>query len=396
MLNVLRVLSAPVLQNQRTRLVVLLQILTSCLMISCETHAQDCNVTVKVFVPASTPARDSIFIAGNLPLLGNWNPGAVKLQRQSDSVWLFNGDVPAGRLVEFKITRGSWNTQAIYQAGVIPSNSELIAQTDTVFTVRPLMWSDHFVSEGKGITGTVRYHKEITGKGLHHSRDVIVWLPQSYESLTDKRYPVLYMHDGQNVFDPSTSFIGYDWHVDEVADSLMRTGKMEEVLIVGIYNTPDRLEEYSDSDLGRAYAAFVVHELKPLIDRTYRTIPEREKTGVMGSSLGGVISFLITWWYPEVFSRAACLSNAFWHRGGSVLKEIEADDMTRRSIILYLDVGEKEPQLIGGNEAMVQLLERKGYKRGKDLVYFLAEGAEHNERAWAERVWRPLTFLFGK
>ncbi|MCK7520815.1 MAG: alpha/beta hydrolase-fold protein [Ignavibacteriales bacterium] len=137
-----------------------------------------------------------------------------------------------------------------------------------------------------------------------------MWLPPSYELNLEKRYPVLYMHDGQNVFDPATSSFGYDWRADEVADSLINAETINEIIIVGIYNTTDRGFEYSYSPLGYKYMDFVVSKLKPFIDSEYRTLPDAENTAVAGSSLGALITFMLSWNYPDVFSKAACFSSA--------------------------------------------------------------------------------------
>jgi predicted alpha/beta superfamily hydrolase len=206
--------------------------------------------------------------------------------------------------------------------------------------------------------------------------------------------PVVYMHDGQNIIDPRTSFAGIDWQMDEVADSLIRQGAMEEIIIVGISSSPDRMLEYSDTTLGRAYASFVVNELKPLIDSTYRTRSDRRNTAVMGSSMGGLISFLFVWWHPEVFSKAACLSSAFLWEDNKVLHQVESAKELPHDIAIYLDCGTAESRLLPGFKQMHKLLGEKGLIEGKTLMGFLDEGATHNERAWARRVWRPLVFFF--
>ena len=363
---------------------------------------QDRRITINVHLPAATPRDASIFITGNSPLLGNWDPGKTKLVQENDSLWTLSFTMPMRSVLEFKITRGSWQTEALYVDGVIPSNTTIPVMSDTVVTIRPVTWSD--VSpvrrgrvSGAGIVGTVKYHRSLKGEGLKYDHDLIVWLPPSYGTNLERRYPVLYMHDGQNVFDPSTSFIGYDWRADEVADSLIRAKAIEEIIIVGISNTPDRIAEYSDTPLGRSYGRFVVNKVKPLVDSLYRTSPSRENTAVMGSSMGGVISFLFCCWYPEVFSKAGCLSTAIGPYANEVrfekaYKEIGARGTPR----IYMDVGELEPELVPGNRALQEFLLKVGYREGEDFEFFFAKGAVHNEQAWAHRLWRPLKFMFGR
>jgi predicted alpha/beta superfamily hydrolase len=244
------------------------------------------------------------------------------------------------------------------------------------------------------IAGEVKYHREFPSKKLRHSRDIIVWLPPSYRTSQRRRYPVLYAHDGQNLFDPATAFANQDWQLDDTADTLMRANWLEEFIIVGIYNTPDRLTEYSGGLRGQNYAHFVIHELKRFIDLTYRTKPDRKNTAVMGSSLGGLISFFFAWWYPDVFGQAACISGSFFWNRKSALKQITNYKGPKKQIRLYLDVGNEETKLMPSYFQMVNALEEAGYKRGIDLEYHLAEGDDHNELAWGRRVWRPLMFLF--
>ena len=372
-----------------TSVLLVLLVVTGC--------SQQITVTAKVIVPPDTPDTSIIYIAGNTSALGDWNPGRVRMTK-GDLAWSFRFEVPKGQAVEFKITRGSWSNQAIYRQDEIPDNFRLIPNRDTAVEIRPLSWQDLKKTEGGGITGVVRYHRGLQGAGLNYARDVIVWLPPGYAKERNKRYPVLYMHDGQNIIDPSTSFIGYDWHMDEVADSLIKAGAIEEIIIVGISNSPDRTPEYSDTRLGRNYASFVVHTLKPLIDSTYRTKPDAANTAVMGSSMGGLISFLFSWWYPDVFSKAGCLSSAFLVDDKKTLEEVRDYNGSRKNIRIYMDCGtvDLEAQLRPGSEEMGKILEEKGYKRGPEFDYFRDDGAVHNERAWANRVWRPLTFLFGK
>ncbi|MCU0411758.1 MAG: alpha/beta hydrolase-fold protein [Bacteroidetes bacterium] len=356
------------------------------------------RLNIRVIVPPDTPPGSQIFIAGNSPLLGDWNPGRIPMQRRSESVWEFTLELAHGDVVEFKITRGSWNSQAIYQNGIIPSNHVLTMRGDTLLELRPISWSDQAVTPGGGITGRVEYHRDLSGEGLAYARDVIVWLPPDYNDQPSRRFPVLYMHDGQNVFDPSTSFIGYDWHADEVADSLIRAEAIEPVIIVGITNSPDRIPEYSDTDKGRAYGRFVVERLKPLIDSTYRTLPGREHTAVMGSSMGGLISFLFLRWHPDVFSKAGCLSSVFDRRASSLLNAVAEDHGPKHDLRVYMDCGGVggEASLKPGMDRMYELLVEQGYADGTEVVKFYDAAAEHNERAWAARLWRPMVFLFGK
>ncbi|MBI2427868.1 MAG: histidine kinase [Ignavibacteriales bacterium] len=356
---------------------------------------------VTILVEPHVSVRDSslhIYVAGNKPQTGLWNPSAVELGKQHDSLWKFEAAFDSGDVLEFKITRGSWESEAIYEAGIIPANTTIEITKDTTVLLRPLLWKSQLrrAKPEQTIRGNVEYHRALAGEGLNHKRDIIVWLPPSYEKNTSKHYPVLYMHDGQNIFDPSTAFTGHDWRVDEVADSLIKMKRIEEIIVVGIYNSPDRLPEYSDSPLGNAYLNFVVAVVKPLIDSTYRTKPDRKHTAVMGSSLGGLSSLFFVWKRPDIFGMAGCLSSAFWYDGEKTLKEVRDYKGIKKDIRVYLDCGGREKELIGGYNRMVDILKKKGFVKGKDLDYHLERNGVHNEQAWAKRIWRPLVFMFGK
>ena len=244
------------------------------------------------------------------------------------------------------------------------------------------------------IVGTARLHKNMHSHHLDDKRSVIVWLPPGYKRLRNahKTYPVLYMHDGQNIIDPKTSFAGKDWRVDETVSKLVKSRKMKEIIVVGIYNSPARLEEYSDSEKGKKYLKFIVNELKPFIDSKYRTMPEREHTAIMGSSMGGLISFIAGWRYSDVFSMAGCMSSSFYHDNEKIFDMISENSGPKKRVKFYIDHG--EDGLIRGQKMYVKLTEL-GYVIGRDMDYFYAPNAEHTESAWADRLARPLLFFFG-
>ncbi len=246
------------------------------------------------------------------------------------------------------------------------------------------------------LTGDIRFHKGFHSNILNNDRDVVVYLPPGYESHKDKRYSVFYLHDGQNLFDGATSFIpGQEWRADETAQSLIAAGKVEPLIIVGIYNTgKDRIEEYTpaaDTKYkigGKAdlYGRLLVEELKPFIDTNYRTLGDARHTGLGGSSLGGLVSFVVS---PSV-----------WWANNYIIKYVEAEKK-RPPIRIWLDIGTKEggnaeeaQKTLEGSRLLKVTLVRKGWQLEKDLKYFEAEGAEHNERAWAARFESILEFLF--
>lgn len=343
------------------------------------------------------PVGEQVFISGNVDGLGNWNPSGFPLARMDDFVWSAPIMLPAGKTIEYKITRGSWDTEETLADETIPENHELSTGRDRVVKHQVHHWKDHGMS-GSNIAGEYRVHDRVSSLYLRHDRRVIVWLPPSYEQEPDRRYPVVYMHDGQQVFDPATSTWNQDWEVDEWCTKLIDEDRLNEIIVVGIYSTDDRFVEYNPSQLGKEYTRFVIEELKPWIDKEYRTLPDRDHTLVAGASLGGSISFYMAWTHPDVFFGAACLSPAFRFNDDQLILDLvgKADTVPDLTIYLYCGQGDElERKLITGMREMAGLLKSKGMKKDRLLV---AEDprAEHNEAAWARHTDHWLLYFFGK
>jgi predicted alpha/beta superfamily hydrolase len=259
------------------------------------------------------------------------------------------------------------------------------------------------------LTGDIRSHKSFHSSILNNERDLVVYLPPGYEANQKRRYPVFYMHDGQNLFDGATSFIaGKEWRVDETAEALISTRRIEPLIIVGVYNTKNRINEYTPAEDvkfklgGKAdlFGRMLVEELKPFIDKTYRTRQDPKYTGIGGSSLGGLVSLYLGLKYSDVFGKVAVVSPSVWFANKQIVHFVEALPK-KWKVSIWLDMGTKEggseeeaQQGVGNARLLRDTLLKKGWKNGKSLSYFEAEGAEHNENAWAERVASILTFLF--
>lgn len=243
------------------------------------------------------------------------------------------------------------------------------------------------------IAGTIKFFENFESKILNNKRRIFVWLPPDYKSNPVQKYPVLYMNDGQNLVDPTTAYTGYDWRVDETATKLIKSYKLKPLIIVGINNTPDRLEEYSNTEKGKNYLRFITSELKPFIDSNFRTFIDPGNTAIMGSSMGGLISFLAVWNYPEIFSKAGCMSSSFYYHSDHAIELVRNYSGPKKDIKIYIDHG--EDGLVRGQQ-MFCALSSKGYVVGTDIDYFYAPGAEHNEKEWAIRLERPLRFFFGQ
>lgn len=248
-------------------------------------------------------------------------------------------------------------------------------------------------TDSESIIGKVEFHREIYSQIMDFKRDFFVWLPLGYDEHIARSYPVLYMHDGQNLIDPKTSYAGKDWQVDETVTRLIKEYKIKEIIVVGIYNNENRLEEYSDTEIGAKYRKFIIEELKPFVDSKYRTLTDSNNTALIGSSMGGLVSFNTAWKHPEIFGMAGCMSSSFYYNDEKVFKMIDEYDGQKKHIKFYIDHG--EDGLIRGQRMFCKLTQL-GYVIGTDLDYFYNRGAGHNETEWAKRLERPLIFFFGR
>jgi predicted alpha/beta superfamily hydrolase len=252
------------------------------------------------------------------------------------------------------------------------------------------------------LTGDFRTHEGFHSRYVEHDRTVLVYLPPGYDQATADRYPVLYLHDGQNVFDQATSFSD-EWRVDETAQELITAGCIEPIIIVGVYNTGDhRIDEYTPTPSadrtagGHAddYGRMLVEELKPFIDSTYKTFPGAANTAIGGSSLGGLLTLHLGLRYPTAFGKLAVLSPSVWWDDRVILHEVQALP-GKRAQRIWLDVGVREGErCVGDSRLLRDALVAKGWVLGEDLSYFEAEDGEHNERSWGARVTPMLEFLF--
>jgi predicted alpha/beta superfamily hydrolase len=245
-----------------------------------------------------------------------------------------------------------------------------------------------------------RFHS----RALANERPIVVYLPPGYHTATDRRYPVLYMHDGQNLFDGQTSYIsGQHWHLKETADKLIEEGAIEPLIIVGVYHAgEERIAEYTPTANrnfrvgGRAdlYGRMLVGELKPFIDRTYRTKPDREETGIGGSSLGGLVSLYLGLTRTEVFGRVVSMSPSLWWDNCWILRRLD-QLVTGPHTRIWLDAGTCEGANTDCNaEALRDALVARGFRADEDVRFMKVEGGHHSEQDWAHRVHHALRFTY--
>ena len=376
----------------------------------------DAVIVFSIEVPPSTPTDAGIWIAGDRQELGAWNGHGIQAEQVGPLEYRVSQAFPVGTVLQFKVTRGSWDTVEKGPSGEEIGNRVFRVNGPEGTRVVVANWRDQVDAPGltSTLTGDVRVHTGFASDFVS-TRDVLVYLPAGYGDDPEGTYPVLYMHDGQNLFDRATSFLGIEWEVDETAERLIQAGRIEPLIVVGVYNsgtgrvydyTPGRHRDGIGADTASRtgleqepaggadeYGRFLVEELKPFIDGTYRTRPGRESTGIAGSSLGGLVSLYLGLELDDQFGRIGVVSPSVWWADGEILSYVGEEG--HRDVQIWLDMGTAEsPDAIQQGRALRDALTSEGWTLGDDLQYLEVEGAQHNEAAWADRIDEILEFLY--
>lgn len=349
-------------------------------------------------IPDYTPQEDILYIAGNFT---GWQPGdpGFALGQNDNELWSITLQESAGTSIEFKFTRGSWETVEKGAFGEEIANRTYTFPTgiDTVY-FKVLNWAD----EGGGGGSTASDNVHIVDENfympqLERTRRVWIYLPPDYES-SGEEYPVLYMHDGQNLFDTQTSFAG-EWEIDETLNKLSEEG-MKVPIVVGIDNGgAHRIDEYSPwintqygGGQGDKYVEFLVNSLKPYIDENYRTLTDRDNTAIMGSSLGGFISHYASLKYPEIFSKAGIFSPSYWI-SDSVWDFTMSAGKNYPGKYYLLIGGEEGEQIVSQMWAMHDTLFALGYT-DDEVAGKETPGGQHNETFWRTEFPEAYIWMF--
>ncbi len=376
--------------------------------------SQPVSVTFNVTAPASTPEKQVLYISGSVPALGNWDAAGVPLVRDKDGI--YHATVPEllnSMDYRFKVNRGTWGTVETQADGKDVTDHTFTASKDGKVDVTVAGWIDN----GKAVpgrvtmTGDIHLDKKFHSNALGNERTLIVYLPPNYEKEKDKRYPVLYLQDGQNLFDESTSYQGIEWGFDEAAQRLISSGQMQPVIIVGVYNTPQRTPEFtpplgsaSKSDAkGELYAKMLAQEVKPFIDEHYRTQPDRGHTTIGGGSQGALIALYTAKTYPAVFGGVVALSPWLRINKQPVSGDIVGDGAWLKNDFTYIDMGTDAGHNYSGEPAdaipdaqqLAAALEKAGLTPGKQFVYREIEGGRHNEASWNATADQVLLAIYG-
>ena len=372
-------------------------VLSLLLLISLTASAQ---LTIRVTdIPSDTPENTSIYIAGNFQA---WNPGDSQYQLKPDGKGAFVIEFEPNRSkLEFKFTRGSWQTvEGSKESGGFSNRTYNYDGRRATLELTIESWEN---KEDAKSSSTALSNVHILSENfyvpqLDRNRRIWIYLPPDYDT-SAKKYPVLYMHDGQNVFDKSTSFSG-EWKVDETLNKLHNQGGYG-VIVVGIDNGQDhRMDEYSPwinakygGGEGDKYMEFIVTNLKTHIDSTFRTLSDRKYTGLMGSSMGGLISLYGGVEHQDVFSKIGVFSPSYWYSD----KCFSHVQLTNKKHVMriYTIMGKLEGEdMVSKVQVMENTLLKSGYN-ADEIKLILHDDDEHSEWYWAREFEAAYLWLYG-
>jgi enterochelin esterase-like enzyme len=349
-------------------------------------------VTIRfdITVPETTPPDAAIYVSGSLGTLGNWKAAGLKAEKIAEGRYEARTELPVGAALQFKVTRGTWSTGEVYPSGLHRPNRFRHIRRSETFKVIVARWAD-CAPRQRGPQGLNVRHS-VPSSYLEEGRNVLVHLPPGYDEDDARAYPLLILHDGQNLFDDATAFAGVKWGVDEAVDRLVREGRMEPVIVAGVWNSPAREQEYHpDRPRAERYLHFLTDELIPFLREHYRILPER--AGIAGSSMGGIISLHFAERRRDIFTRVGALSPSIW-AGGRVIQRLEEFPLEPEGRRLWLDMGtcEGRPETWQGLHHLHGVLEKQGWSN--ELHYREVQGARHSEWFWAQRLPEVLTALY--
>lgn len=353
-------------------------------------------------LPTNTPAQDNLYIAGDFT---GWSPGLslYMLQKNGDGKWSITlPPQAAGTVIQFKFTRGSWATVEKDAAGNEMANRTYTFGSSSSVNITILNWADITGSNSTAASNVKIMSTDFAMPQLNQTRRIWIYFPPDYET-SGANYPVLYMHDGQNLFDASTSFAG-EWEVDETLNKLAALGKRVPI-VVGIDNGSDRIAEYTPwtntqygGGDGDKYMQFIVETLKPYIDQHFHTLPGKENTGIMGSSLGGLISHYGSIKYQEKFSKAGLFSPSYWFSDN--VWSFTHNSGKQNEMRFFQLCGNNEGSNLVESENMVNDMKQMNDSLvslgfGQNNIFNkVVTGGQHNEKLWREAFGEAYLWLF--
>jgi len=334
-------------------------------------------------IPQFKTAAKDLFLAGDF---NNWNPAdkTWQMQPQQTGVYQLVKTLPKG-VYNFKVTKGGWQNVECGAMGKYMDYRGLNILHDTTIIIDIADWQDNYPVMEKKHTASANVHiisEKFDMPQLNRQRRVWIYLPPGY-ALSRKKYPVIYMHDGQNLFDEFTSGYG-EWGVDEIMDKMPAA---EQSIIVGIDHGGDyRITEYDpyDSKYGKGrgsdYIDFLAKTLKPYIDKNYRTKKDAQHTTIAGSSMGGLISMYAVLKYPDVFGNGGIFSPAFWI-APPIFQYAQQQQLSAKSRFYFVCGDSEDDTMVADMKKMADIIQAKGISR-QNIPTVIIKGAKHNEKQW--------------
>lgn len=367
------------------------------------------KITFEVEVPENTPPKARIYICGDAPALGRWRAQGLHLRKTDDKTYRGFALITQGTHFSWKVTRGRWSTVEKTLDGDERANREGLADEDRHYQIKVDAWADNG-EEKDAVTPDIRLDSEPTNiellgifgkESTTEDRPVWIHLPPDYDENGTQEYPVLYMLDGQNVFDPATAFLGCDWAADRVHDKLYYDEKIEPFIICAIAHRMDRSYEYTpipdfffEGGGLHTLADLIENEIAPALKKRLRVKEGPENTAIMGSSLGGLASFHMAWRHPERFGKAGVISPSLWWAGRHTIKMVSQSFKPASKVRFWIDMGDQESRfpklLVNSVRQLTNLLKGRGYK----AYCYIDKGAQHNELSWRNRLHKPFQWLF--
>jgi len=358
------------------------------------------QVTINITsVSSNTPSNEDIYIAGNF---NNWNANnsSYKLTKSGNSYSII---LPSGTgEAAYKFTRGSWAKVEGDEAGNVIQNRTFTYSTNAIINVSILGWEDK--KAGGGNNSTALPNVKLLSNNfympqLNKNRRIWIYLPSDYETNTNKRYPVLYMHDGQNCFDKTTAFAG-EWGIDETLNNKEKNGDKGCIVVAIDNGGASRIDEYSPyvnsqygGGKGDDYVDFLALTLKPFIDSAYRTYADKNNTAMAGSSMGGLITMYAFLKYPNIYGKAGIFSPAFWFSNQLytyVLNKTKSNNQQ-----FYFVCGQNEASnMANWQDSMNVILQSKGYDKTTELKNLKKPEGTHNESFWSAEFGACYDWLF--
>ena len=355
-------------------------------------------------IPENTPENAAIYISGDFE---SWTGGQSRYLLQKKGQYYFITLPKQGNTIRFKFTQGNWETaETNIKGNSIDNRTYTFKEREETVKITILNWDKNTgIKKSTAAKNVSILSDTFKIPQLNRDRKIWIYLPPTYK-VTTKKYPVIYMHDGQNLFDNATSFSG-EWEIDETLNQLYKENGFE-IIVIGINNGgKKRLDEYSPwknekygGGEGEAYAEFITQTLKPYVDKNYRTKPNKEHTAIMGSSMGGLISFYTALKYPNVFGKVGVFSPSFWFSEKSYAYAKTYG--TIKNTKMYFLAGGKEDgntafeeigQTVKNMNTMVEVLQKKAVKSSSITSKIVPEG-EHNEKLWKNEFKEAVQWLF--